>query len=178
VQLVLVGGGPGSGKTTLAQELAPDIDAVVISTDEVRQQLAHSGQIVGTSGSFEAGRYDPENVKAVYDTVLQRAADLLARGQSVILDGTWRDAEHRRSAHDVADEYGCPTVEVACTGDVDQALGRIRLRGRGSHSEVTPELAERLYRAETPWAAAHHIDTTQPLSDSVAEATAVCCLAI
>lgn len=178
VQLVLVGGGPGSGKTTLARELAPRIDAVVTSTDDVRHELAQAGRLAGPSGEFESGLYDPRNVARVYDEVLQRAGDKLANGQSVVLDGTWRDPHQRELARAVADRYHCATVELACVLDVTDAMDRIRSRGSGTHSEITPTLAATMYDAGTTWPHANHIDTTQPLGDSLAEATAVCCLAI
>lgn len=177
VQLILVGGGPGSGKTTLARELAPRIAAVAVSTDDVRRELAQSAQLAGEAGAYATGRYDPQNVSLVYDAVLKRAADLLAGGQSVVLDGTWRDPLHRQSARKVAEQNFCPTVELACTVDLDQALDRIRLRDSSSHSEVTPDIAARMYDAG-PWVNAHRIDTTQTLEDSVADAITVCCLAI
>ena len=39
VRLILVGGGPGTGKTTLSKGLSERIDAQVISTDDTRRQL-------------------------------------------------------------------------------------------------------------------------------------------
>jgi len=178
VRLVLVGGGPGSGKSTLARALAPAVDAVVISTDDVRQQLVSSGGLVGGGGSFATGRYAPRQVDAVYDAVLQYAADYLAHGRSVILDGTWRDPGHRRKARELGNRSGCPTVELECTVEVDRALERIRVRGPGSPSEVTPQIAEQLYQTAPNWPNAKQINTTQPLGDSVADATAICCLAV
>jgi predicted kinase len=178
VQLVLIGGGPASGKTTLARELASRIGAVAISTDDVRHELVQSGQLAGKPGAYDAGRYDPQNVTAVYDAVLKRASGLLSNGRSVILDGTWRDPRQRQSAREVAANLHCVTVELACVLGVDQALERIRLRGLDSHSEVTEEIAKTIYQGETTWANANRIDTTAAIEHSVAAAAAVCCSAI
>jgi predicted kinase len=37
--IILICGYPGVGKTTLANELAPLINAVVLSTDKIRKEL-------------------------------------------------------------------------------------------------------------------------------------------
>ncbi|WP_436405622.1 AAA family ATPase, partial [Mycobacterium gordonae] len=39
VRLALIGGNPGSGKSTVARELAEQFGAQVISTDDVRREL-------------------------------------------------------------------------------------------------------------------------------------------
>jgi aminoglycoside phosphotransferase family enzyme/predicted kinase len=178
VRLVIVGGGPGSGKTTLARELAGRIGAVVLSTDDMRYELVQAGELSGEPGKFGTGLYDPDNVALVYDAVLRRAASLLGNGQSVILDGTWRDARQRQQARAVAAEYRCPTVELACTLDIRQAVERIGRRGAATHSQATAEIAESMHAEEPTWANAHHIDTSRPLGDSVDEAATLCCLAI
>src|SRR5262249_12863686 len=101
VRLVLVGGGPGTGKTTVAHRLAERVGAQVISTDEVRRELQASGEVTGTPGVLDHGLYSAANVAAVYDAVLRRAHLLMAGGQSVILDGTWRDPRQRTNAREV-----------------------------------------------------------------------------
>ena len=70
VTLVVIGGGPGTGKTTLAHALAPRIGAEVISTDDVRRKLASGGAIGGEIGTLNTGLYTPENMAMVYDEVL------------------------------------------------------------------------------------------------------------
>jgi hypothetical protein len=57
VRLILVGGGPGTGKTTLASSLSESIGAVLISTDDVRAELAIRGDISGKPGALGEGRH-------------------------------------------------------------------------------------------------------------------------
>lgn len=177
VRLVLVGGGPGTGKSTLARALADRIDAQVISTDDVRRELRDEGEIDGDIGSFGAGLYTAEKVDTVYAAVLRRARPLLAAGQSVILDGTWRDARHRGQARKLAHQQRCPTVELVCTVALAEAETRIAGRS-GSTSDATAQIACAIAADEHTWEQTHHIDTSSPLSDSVADAHTLCCLAI
>jgi aminoglycoside phosphotransferase family enzyme/predicted kinase len=178
VRLILVGGGPGTGKTTLARSLAEDIGAQVISTDDVRAAMVRFGEITGTPGVLDEGLYTPENIDAVYDGVLRRANLGLCEGRSVVLDGTWHDPRHRELARRLAAEAGAVVVEFACTAPLDATVARVRSRTDTS-SQVTPEIATALAdRVEDAWAGAHPIDTTGPQADSVAQARALCSLAV
>jgi aminoglycoside phosphotransferase family enzyme/predicted kinase len=178
VRLILVGGGPGTGKTTLSRSLAEDIGAQVISTDDVRAEMVRLGEITGTPGVLDEGLYTPENIDAVYDGVLRRAHLGLCKGRSVVLDGTWHDPRHRELARRLAAEAGAVVVEFACTAPLDATVARVRSR-TDTTSQVTPEIATALAdRVEDAWAGAYPIDTTGPQADSVAQARAMCSLAI
>ncbi len=178
-RLVLVGGGPGTGKTTLARSLAERIGARVISTDDVRKDLERDDVIGGAPGELDAGLYTPENVATVYKVVLRRAHSMLAAGESVILDGTWRDEVHRAQARELAANAHAVLLEMACTTPLAEAQERIAQR-RNSTSDATPEIARGIdeQQGEASWNGAHRIATDRPLADSVAEAHQLCCLAI
>lgn len=176
VRLVIVGGGPGTGKTTLAHALAEQVAARVVSTDDVRRELQERGVVDGAAGILNEGLYSSENVSAVYEAVLEKARQALGMGQSVILDGTWRDPGLRQRARDIAAEQHCPTVELACTMPLDEAKQRIAQR-QGTNSDATPQIAEGL-ATDAEWPDAHPINTRRPLADSVAEAQRICCSAI
>ncbi|CAN5852109.1 AAA family ATPase [soil metagenome] len=176
VRLILVGGGPGTGKTTLARALGERCGAEAISSDDVRRELQADGELEGAAGTYNAGLYSPEKTNAVYTTMLRRARLLLAGGRSVILDGTWRDPQQRAKATEMAAQESSPTVELVCTVPLEEAMARIAGRG-ATTSDATPQIASAIAHDDHTWAGAHHIDTDRPLGETVAEAQEVCCLA-
>jgi len=169
VRLVVIGGSPGTGKSTLARGLAERVEAQVISTDDVRHQLRKSGRLAGEPGVLNEGLYSPDNVAAVYQVVLRRALTCLSNGQSVVLDGTWSDPLNRAQARRLAAETHSALAEIVCSAAVETAAERITTR-RPGHSDVTPQIAATLAAGHGGWETAHRMDTTQPLEDSLREA--------
>ncbi len=158
VRLILVGGLPGTGKSTLAAGLGDHLGAVVLRTDEVRQRLA-----VDHPQAAEA-RYRPEAVAAVYRQVLDEARHLLALGEHVVLDATWADEAERSLARDVAAQTSSDLVELVCTLPRDQADDRIRQRAVAGEdlSEATPAVAAAMAARFAAWPEATAISTLAP----------------
>lgn len=177
VQLIVVAGGPGTGKTTLSRALAQQVGAHVVSTDDVRRELQSAGVISGRSGNLDTGLYATENVLAVYGEVLRRARQLLSAGSPVILDGTWRDAHQRERARSIASETSSTVVEFECSVPLSQASERISVRGP-SASDATPQIAAALAGLDAKPHDGFAIDTSRPIAESVAEAQRICSLAI
>jgi aminoglycoside phosphotransferase family enzyme/predicted kinase len=175
VRLIVIGGGPGTGKTTLAEALAAQVGAQVISTDNVRRQLQQAGTISGAAGVLDTGLYSTENVATVYDEVIRRAHLYLCGGHSVILDGTWRDVRQRERARTLARETAAPIAEFSCSAPLNEASARIRNRSETA-SDATPQIAAARAEHDGGWPEAHLIDTGRPLAESIAEAREICCL--
>lgn len=169
VRMALVGGNPGTGKSTVARALADKTGAQVISTDDVRRELQALGVISGKPGDLNAGLYRRNNVRTVYGVVLHRARALLANGQSVILDGTWRNPQVRAHANRIAYETSSALVEIRCSVNSEVAAGRIVTRRQGN-SDITPAIAAALAEQYDEWETAYPLDTTQPLDHSLERA--------
>jgi aminoglycoside phosphotransferase family enzyme/predicted kinase len=176
VRLILVGGGPGTGKTTLARGLAERLGAQLISTDDVRAEMVRLGELAGSPGVLDEGLYTPANVAAVYEGVLRRAHLSLGEGRTVVLDGTWGDPRHRERARQLSQTTAARMLEFVCAAPLDATVARIRTRTETS-SQATPEIATALAERDADvWPGAHRLDTTRPPADSVAEAQQICCL--
>ena len=117
---------------------------------------------------LDAGLYTPDNVSIVYEVALRRAQVLLSEGQSVILDGTWRDPQLRAHAYRVALETHSALVDLMCVAPTDMAADRIKER-RAGNSDVTPEIADALDVYDR-WDDAYQVDTSRGLDQSVLSA--------
>ncbi|MFF2082729.1 AAA family ATPase [Nocardia sp. NPDC058176] len=170
VRLALVGGLPGTGKSTLARELSARTGAVVLSSDRVRKEIARVTTVGGEVGRFGAGRYSAANRSRVYDELRWRARVLLAEGVSVILDASWTDPEQRRRAAALAEEARADLVALRCACPTELAHQRIRAR-HAHESDATTDIADAMAATAARWPDAVTIDTEGALTDSV---TAAC----
>jgi predicted kinase len=161
VRVVVVCGPPGTGKSTLAAPVAERFDAVLLRTDVVRSEVAEAPD-----------RYRAEAIDRVYDELLQRAAAELARGRSVVLDGTWSTEGKRAAAQRLAVDAVADLTVLECDVAADVAEARVRDRLAAGHdaSEATVEVARRRRREWRAWPGAHLVRTDRPIEAAVGDA--------
>jgi uncharacterized protein len=162
VRLVVVGGSPGTGKTTVAQRVVDDLDAVVLRSDVVRKELlgARPGERLG--GDLDAGAYATDATGRTYDELLRRAAAELGLGRSVVLDATFADPAHRAAVRRAASAAHARVVELRCVADPRTVARRVAQRSAAGSdaSDATPEIAAAVAARFAPWPEAIEIDTT------------------
>jgi aminoglycoside phosphotransferase family enzyme/predicted kinase len=120
--LVLIGGLPGTGKSTLARGLAGAGGFEVIRSDVVRKELAP-----GVSGE---ALYAPEWTERTYVECLRRAEALVSEGKRVIVDATFREDRRRERFLTAAKKLGVPGLLLVCV--IPPELVRQRLAARTS----------------------------------------------
>ncbi|MER6096494.1 AAA family ATPase [Streptomyces sp. NPDC001728] len=171
VGLTLVGGLPGSGKSTLSGALADRLGVTLLSSDRLRKELAGFPADRPASASYGEGLYTPEWTATTYAALLERAATLLSRGESVVLDATWSNAAQREAAHRVAERTSADLVALHCR--IPDEMTAARLEGRASGpSDADLDVANAMAAREPPWAEAVVIDTSGPLEAAVSQALA------
>ncbi len=173
VRLVLVGGAPGTGKSTLAAQLGDRYGWTVLRSDELRKERAGTGGTAALAAAptadaqapFRTGLYEEAAVDATYRALLARAERLLALGETVVLDASWTTARWRQEARDVAHRGSAELLELRCHAPLAVAAERIEHRRRvgGDPSDATVDIAAKLAGAADPWPEAAVLDTTEPL---------------
>lgn len=160
--LIILGGLPGSGKTTIAKALASHLHAAHIRVDSIEQALLRSGEAekVETAG---------------YAIALSVAADCLGAGATVIADSVNPLAVTRDAWRAVAVQARVPAleVEIVCS-DPDEHRRRVETRTADIPGHLQPTWTQVVEREYHSWTSADLvIDTASTEADAaVAEIVA------
>jgi predicted kinase len=123
--ILLFCGLPGVGKTSLANELAPLIDAVVLSTDKIRKELISNPT------------YTKEEKELIYDVMLLVARYLHNEaGVNCILDATFNTEESRNTARRKLSNISPDLIYIVeCICPEDIVISRLKAR-KGDYSDA------------------------------------------
>ena len=152
-RLIVVGGLPGTGKTTLARALARSLGAVYLRVDAVETPLLRAGIEVGALG---------------YEMVRELALSNLSLGAQVVVDLVNPLPVTRRIWTDLAALLDVPLVVVECVvPDEGEHRRRVTTRVPDLPGQVVPTWEDVLAREYVEWDAARDgprvlIDMTRP----------------
>jgi hypothetical protein len=174
VTMVLVGGLPGTGKSTLAEGLADDLGYAVLRSDEIRKDLAGVAHSEPSDAAYGQGLYRAEATTATYAEMLRRAATLLELGESVILDASWTRVPFRQQAGDLARATASRLIQLCCTLDPISAAQRIARRREvgGDPSDADAAIATQMAPHFDVWPEAVPIDTAAHIGAVIGAARA------
>jgi predicted kinase len=155
--LIVFGGLPGTGKTTIARELTQRLTATYLRIDMIEQRLRDQGLAVGASGYVIANALAAEN---------------LLIGRTVIADCVNPVAASRNGWRETADRCAAPLVEIELVCS-DAAAHRRRVENRptdplsGHRQPTWDDVVTRDYE---PWDRDHLVlDTAADSIDRLAD---------
>lgn len=171
--VVVIFGLMGTGKTTLARELAQALGWPVLHSDVIRKELAGLPPTAPVREEFGQGIYSADFSARTYAEMRRRAREFLEAGApGVILDASFKSATERRLVRELARELGATAVFVLC--ECPRETVRERLSRRAAGTSISDgrleilELQEQDFEPpradEEPW---FRLDTGQEVAEAL-----------
>lgn len=138
-RLVAIGGLSGTGKSTVARQIAPDLGpapgGVVLRSDVLRKRLcgAAESERLGPEG------YTPEMSAKVYATMISTSETIARAGQAAIVDAVFARPDERAAVRAAAGASGVAFTGIWLTGDLSVLEARIAAR-RHDASDATVDV--------------------------------------
>jgi uncharacterized protein len=147
--LVCVGGLSGTGKTTAARSLAPDIGglpgAIHIRTDVERKRMLG----VEPTARLDASAYTEAAGEEVYRHVAEKASRILHAGHSVVIDAVFSGAVARALAEATARDTGAAFAGLWLEASTGTMIERVEQRSNDA-SDATRDVVLMQARASVP----------------------------
>jgi hypothetical protein len=143
--LILLCGLSGSGKSYLADQIAPLLGVQVLRSDVLRKQLHDLPAQAPMPEAYAQGLYSPQSTEKVYAQMLQQAKGLLNQNQAVLLDATFLKRKHRLQALALARKQDCDFTVLLCScpeGEVQRRM-QIRQQDQNKVSDGTWEIYQK-----------------------------------
>jgi hypothetical protein len=157
--LVLVGGLPAAGKSTVARALAEASGFRVVRSDVVRKELAGREPDAPAADAWGRGIYTAAWSDRTYAACRERARKTLLRGGRVVVDASFHAEERRRSFVELGRSLGVRVVFLHCRTSGELARRRLAER-EGDASDADREVYARMAeRWEEPGTAVARITT-------------------
>lgn len=171
--LIITMGLMGTGKTTIANALGQRLGCAVISSDVTRKKLAKIPPTEHRFEEFHSGIYSEDFSRRTYDAILAEAGEVLSRGESVILDASFRRREERARVRRMAEEKGADLVVLECKLGEEEARRRLEQRlKKKTTSDGRWEIFQLQKKSFDPVAefpALQHftLDSSQPIDETI-----------
>ncbi len=149
-RLIAIGGLSGTGKSTVARAVGPQIGAapgaIILRTDSERK-LMRGAQL---TERLAADAYAPKTRDEVYARVLAKAEAVLKAGHSVILDAVFDAPNHREAAKQIAQTLKVPFSGIWLEAPAEQMMTRVAARSRDASDADATVVRRQIERVVAP----------------------------
>ncbi len=164
-RLIAIGGLSGTGKSTLAQKLAPDFlpapGARLVRSDVVRKRQAN----VPPETRLPPSAYGPETSARVYEALGAQCAAAVAAGYTAIADAVFLRAEERDAIATIASRAGVPFLGLWLEAPADVLKKRIAGRVNDA-SDADTTVLQSQFSIPTGAIGWQRIDSSRTLDDN------------
>ncbi len=142
--LIAIGGLSGTGKSTFAKTLSPQladpVGAVLLRSDLERKQM------LGVSEFEHLGsdHYTSEMSAKVYEQLFEKASQILSAGQTVVIDAVFLDKEMRQTAIAIAEKQNVPFCGLFLDAPLSVLLKRVAAR-KNDASDADTDVVKKQY---------------------------------
>jgi predicted kinase len=155
--IILICGYPGVGKTTVAHELAPLINAVVLSTDKIRKEF------------IDKPNYQEEEKRTIYKILLLIAKYLHNARVNCILDATFYNQKSREDVKTKLNLRNDQYKIIECICPEELVISRLIDR-KNAYSDADISIYKMIKKIYEPIKEKHiTVDTSQSLKKTIAE---------
>lgn len=119
--IVIVGGAPASGKTTIAEKLSEDFSLPLIRKDAIKELLFDELGWSDREWSRKLG-------KSTYGLMYQQTEAELEAGRSIILESDFKAEFDNKKFQDLQKRFGVKSFQIFCAAPAEVLLKRFRSR--------------------------------------------------
>jgi predicted kinase len=169
----------GTGKRTVADEMAAVLDLDVFSSDRVRKKLVGASPQSSQRADHGEGIYGEDMTRRTYNAMADLARHSLVQGQSVLLDASFAKRAERQRVATLAQENGARVCLLECLAP--ESVIRNRLQAREQSAEAVSDAQEDILGAfqrdyepvrAGEWSCHVRLDTTRDVEYCVQQALA------
>ena len=171
--LILMHGVSGSGKSTVAAQVAEHFSAIRLRSDVERKRLFGLLPDI-SSDSIEEDIYCADATRKTFEHLAEASGRIIDSGSPCIVDATFLDSSVRKSFIERAEELEVPVLILSCSASEQCMINRLRHRGQNESdaSEADIEIMRQQVNQLEPFSKYEQqylvtVDSERPLGSSL-----------